>query len=241
MSYLHFVTGLHDDEFGICERIAIKSACVQNPGWTCCVWVGKEPTSRQWGILRDTTNLMVLRVPNHKHWRGGRIGQYAHRSDLVRHPILHDLGGLYMDTDTITLAPFPEEWLGVDTVIGREFCGPTTVGLCNAVMYSKRGSLFQRKWIEAWEKFDGSGWNELSVQLPWKMHQENPGLCTPVDWKLLGPIHCQMSPFVTMGPLTDCVVVHLWRTYWRVLMEYISEEYINTVNTTYCTHARQYL
>lgn len=241
MRYLHFVTGLHDDEFGICERIAIKSACHHNPGWKCFVWVGREQTGEQWSLLRDTTDIQVIRIPNHRFWRGNRIGQYAHRADLVRHPILHDLGGLYMDTDTITLAPFPEEWLAHDTVIGREFCGEKTEGLCNAVMYSKRGSQFQQLWMDAWEKFDGSGWNELSVRLPWQLHNDNPGLCFPVDWVLLGPIHCQLSPFVTMGELSGCSVVHLWRTYWRRVMEYITADYINTVNTTYCLHARRFI
>lgn len=241
MKVIHFVTGLGKDQFGICERIAIRSAKANHPGWKVWVWVGEEPQSPQWRILRDTTDIEVIRVPNHHHWRGADVPQYAHRADLIRHPILHDFGGLYMDTDTVTVGQFPDSWLEHDTVIGREFCGEHTEGLCNAVMYSKQGSLFQKLWLKEWDKFDGTGWNELSVRLPWKMHHENPGLCFPVDWKMLGPIHCELSPFVTMEPIKDCIVVHLWRTYWRRLMEYITEDYLLTVNTTYCYHARQYL
>ena len=183
----------------------------------------------------------MVRIPNHKVWRGVKIPMYAHRSDLVRHAILHDFGGLYLDTDTITLAPFPVEWESLDTVIGREFCGEETIGLCNAVMYSKRGSAFQKLWMGHWERFQGTGWNELSVQLPWKLHLENPGLCTAVDRMLLGPIHCDMHPFVTIDGLPGVIICHLWRTYWRRVMEYITEDWILRANNTYATYARPYL
>lgn len=241
MKIIHFVTGLGDDEFGICERIAIRSAKEFHPEWKVWVWCGKEPDSDQWMTLRDTTDIEVKKAKNHRTWHGNKIPQYAHRADLVRHPVLYEHGGLYMDTDTITVGRFPDSWLTHDTVIGREFCKDHTVGLCNAVMYSKKGSTFQKLWLKEWRKFDGTGWNELSVQLPWKMHQENPGLCFPVDWKMLGPIHCEPSPFITLGPIKDCIVVHLWRTYWRKTMEYITEDYILNCNTTYCYHARQHL
>lgn len=237
----HLITGLHSDPFGIVERVAVRSVAMNNPDWQVIVWCGTVPTGVHWERAIELPNVLVCRVPNHKTWRGNTIPQYAHRSDLVRHALLHDLGGLYLDTDTITLAPFPPEWVQLDTVIGREFCGNETVGLCNAVMYSSRGSQFQKLWLKEWEKFDGKGWNEFSVRLPWKIHLENPGICTVVDRWLLGPMYCELHPCVTIDGLPGVIVCHLWRTYWRRLFESFTEDFILRSNNTYSTYARQYL
>ena len=119
MKNIHFVHGLHDDGFNICERIAIASAWMNNPGWSVFLWTPKEPTGEQWEKLKAKVPVRVMPIGNPTKWNGNNIPKHQHRADLIRHTVLYTMGGVYADTDTITVAPFPESWLDHDTVIGR--------------------------------------------------------------------------------------------------------------------------
>jgi hypothetical protein len=242
MKNIHFVHGLHNDGFNICDRIAIASAWMNNPDWSVFLWCPQEPTGEQWDKLKAKVPVRVMLVDNFKTWNGKVVHNYQHRADLIRHAVLYAMGGVYADTDTITLAPFPREWLEHDAVLGREFCGEGTIGLCNAVMYSRMHGQFQWKWLQEWQKFDGTGWNEFSVQYPWKLHQENPGLCKAVDFEMLGFIHCESGKYWKPNySLDGCVIAHLWRSYHTPRMNSLTEEIINKKENVYCEHASKYL
>jgi hypothetical protein len=243
MKNIHFVHGLHDDGFNICERVAITSAWMNNPDWSVFLWSPEEPTGEQWEKLKAKVPVRVMPIGNPKTWNGSNIPKHQHRADLIRHTVLYAMGGVYADTDTITVAPFPEDWLNHDTVIGREFCyNDPTIGLCNAVMFSQMHSRFQWKWLQKWQEFDGGGWNEISVQYPLKIHQENPGLAKSVDFEMLGFIHCDSNKYWEgIHSLDGCVIAHLWRTYHDEKMRALTEEQILKRENTYCLHASKYL
>jgi hypothetical protein len=181
-------------------------------------------------------------VENFQTWNGKIIHRHQHRADLIRHSVMYAMGGVYCDTDTITLASYPKEWLDHDTVIGREFCGEGTIGLCNAIMYSRMHSQFQWKWLQKWQEFDGTGWNETSVQYPWQLHIENPGLCKVVDFEMLGFIHCESGKYWdNKQSLDGCVIAHLWRSYHTEKMNSLTDEIISKKEDVYCEHASKYL
>ena len=239
---IHFVHGLHNDGFHICDRIAIRSAHVNNPDWNLYLWCPEEPKGDHWKKLKDSTPVRIMPVENFQTWNGKIIPRHQHRADLIRHSVLYAMGGVYCDTDTITLAPYPKEWLDHDTVIGREFCGEGTIGLCNAIMYSRMHSQFQWKWLQKWQEFDGTGWNETSVQYPWQLHIENPGLCKVVDFEMLGFIHCESGKYwENKYSLDGCVIAHLWRSYHTEKMNSLTDEIISKKEDVYCEHASKYL
>lgn len=239
---IHFVHGLHNDGFHICDRIAIRSAHVNNPDWNLYLWCPEEPKGDHWKKLKDSTPVRIMPVENFQTWNGKIIHRHQHRADLIRHSVLYAMGGVYCDTDTITLAPYPKEWLDHDTVIGREFCGEETIGLCNAIMYSRMHSQFQWKWLQKWQEFDGTGWNETSVQYPWQLHIENPGLCKVVDFEMLGFIHCESGKYWdNKQSLDGCVIAHLWRSYHTEKMNSLTDEIISKKEDVYCEHASKYL
>jgi len=239
---IHFVHGLHNDGFHICDRIAIRSAHVNNPDWNLYLWCPEEPKGDHWKKLKDSTPVRIMPVENFQTWNGKIIPRHQHRADLIRHSVLYAMGGVYCDTDTITLAPYPKEWLDHDTVIGREFCGEGTIGLCNAIMYSRMHSQFQWKWLQKWQEFDGTGWNETSVQYPWQLHIENPGLCKVVDFEMLGFIHCESGKYWdNKQSLDGCVIAHLWRSYHTEKMNSLTDEIISKKEDVYCEHASKYL
>ena len=239
---IHFVHGLHNDGFHICDRIAIRSAHVNNPDWNLYLWCPEEPKGDHWKKLKDSTPVRIMPVENFQTWNRKIIHRHQHRADLIRHSVLYAMGGVYCDTDTITLAPYPKEWLDHDTVIGREFCGEGTIGLCNAIMYSRMHSQFQWKWLQKWQEFDGTGWNETSVQYPWQLHIENPGLCKVVDFEMLGFIHCESGKYWdNKQSLDGCVIAHLWRSYHTEKMNSLTDEIISKKEDVYCEHASKYL
>jgi len=242
MKNIHFVHGLHNDGFHICDRIAIRSAHVNNPDWNLYLWCPEEPKGYHWEKLKATTPVRIMPIQNPHQWNGKTIPQHQHRADLIRHTVLYAMGGVYCDTDTITVAPYPEEWLNHDAVIGREFCGEGTIGLCNAIMYSRMHGQFQWKWLQKWQEFDGRGWNEISVQYPWQLHRENPGLCKAVDFEMLGFIHCESGEYWQKNRSLDgCVIAHLWRSYHTEKMNSLTDEIISKKEDVYCEHASKYL
>jgi hypothetical protein len=244
--FLHFIYGLNGDPFGLTDRIAIRSAHVHNPDWKIYFWCPAEPTGEQWNRLRDKTPLTIINVADRGTWNDHAIPHHQHRSDLLRHTLLYAIGGAYLDIDTITLAPFPSDWLKHDFVIGREYESlahrEQTTGLCNAVMFCKMYSRFQWLWLNEWQRFDGGGWNEYSVKAPWRLHLENPGLCHVVDWQILGPMHPDKELYwQSKNLLANCVVAHLWRTFSQPMMDALSEEVIRSEQNAYCIHAKTYL
>ncbi|KAJ5084152.1 nucleotide-diphospho-sugar transferase [Penicillium alfredii] len=91
-----------------------------------------------------------------------------HIADAMRLDILHREGGIYLDMDVISLAPF-DHILSTpkQVVLGHE--GGDRQGLCNAVILSRPGSPFIRRWIDTYLNFTRSEWNYHSVVLSKKL------------------------------------------------------------------------
>ena len=98
---------------------------------------------------------------------------------LVRHTDLGRLlqyGGVYLDIDTFIIRSFAAASLYMyDSVLGMEARGLTFLrgaksddemnpkGLCNAIIVSRPGATFLRRWLESYDKFDETQWTEHSV------------------------------------------------------------------------------
>ena len=242
MKNIHFVHGLHDDGFHICDRLAIASAWMNNPDWSVFLWCSKEPTGEHWEKLKSKVPVRVMLIDNPKVWNGKEIQHYANRTDLIRLSVMYTMGGVYADTDTLTIAPFPKRWFDYEAVIGHEFCGSGTVGLCNAVFFAKPFSRFVWKWLCKAQDFDGTGWNTLAVTWPYEIFKEDPLICHPVNFEMLGFIHCGSGRYWDgIHSLEGCVTAHLWRTYHREKMESLTEEEIMKKENTYSFYAHKYL
>ena len=143
MKNIHFVHGLHNDGFNICDRIAIASAWMNNPDWSVFLWCPNEPTGEQWEKLKAKVPVRVMFVDDFKTWNGKVVPNYQHRADLIRHAVLYAMGGVYADTDTITLAPFPKLWLEHDAVLVGQYliikfpCNLATVEVTSSILYFK--------------------------------------------------------------------------------------------------------
>lgn len=230
--FIHFVWGLNDEEFGLAEAIAVISAAKQNPSWQVFVWSPQRPTGPNWTLAWASGNQSIRWMPlpdlgDFTQAWGVKIPHYAHRADLFRHAITYAMGGAYLDMDTLTLKPFETIGLDAPFIIGREFhADGTTEGLCNAIFFCAPFSRFAFDWLKAWQEFDGTGWNEFSVKLPWQMaitHGSTRGRILPspqgsgqikiVDRAILGPLWWDREAYWKRNDdLPDVTVAHLWRT-----------------------------
>lgn len=243
MKNLHFVHGFKDSTLGLCDRLAIASAWDHNPDYTVHLWAPKEPEGPHWDALVKRVPVKLMPIDDPVEWNGSMVPNYQHRADLIRHTVLYTMGGVYCDTDTLTLTKFPAAWEKHDTVIGIETCDGKQVGLCNAVMASRMHSKFQWHWLQKWQEFNGTGWNEISVLYPLQLAKQIPGLAHTVQFEMLGFMYQELERYWCNPPepMKGCVIAHLWRTYVVERMQKLTEADILKRDTTYAYHAADHL
>jgi hypothetical protein len=166
---LHFVYGLKQvEEFPFYALISVLSAQAYHPGARTFFFLHHEPVGPYWEILKERVE--IIKVPNFEWCGVAQYRHYAHKSDIVRMLVLHEIGGLYLDCDTITLRSMDDLW-GHDYVMGVQQTIATAMGgFCNAIMISKRHSAFGAYWIDQYKSFNSKGrdlhWDFHSVKLP---------------------------------------------------------------------------
>jgi hypothetical protein len=168
-SFLHFVYGFKDsEELPYYAYLAIKSAQFHNPGWKVVFVCVHEPTGRWWDEIKDS--LILIKMLTFDYFLGSRFYHYAHKADVVRLLMLRELGGVYLDMDTITVRPFTELLEHEFGMAVQGSADNSVPGLCNAVMWCKRNSFFCSQWIEQYSHFRSRGrddlWDFHSVKLP---------------------------------------------------------------------------
>lgn len=99
-----------------------------------------------------------------------------HQTDVLRLEILHEEGGIYLDTDVYALQSFaPLLQSPKDLLMGHE--GGNRSGIGNAVIVSQPESVFISKWLAEYSRsFDDRPqiWNHHSVKVPAKLAMEFP-------------------------------------------------------------------
>jgi hypothetical protein len=122
------------DRFSLLFRIAVSLVSCHHPDARVVVYVvGPSPTSVHFqALLEDGTAEVVALDPAEVLGRlplalsgaadvYSRLPRASHaaRSNILRYALLHDHGGVYLDTDVLTVARFPD-LDGVDAAIGLE-------------------------------------------------------------------------------------------------------------------------
>lgn len=104
----------------------------------------------------------------------------SHMADALRLDILREEGGIYLDTDVISLRSFDNLMhCDKDVVLGHE--GGDRHGLCNAIILGRKDSPFLTRWIESYNNFSTGEWNYHSVILPKKLALEYPEEICPLS------------------------------------------------------------
>lgn len=249
--YIHFVYGIKQQEdFPLYGYIAVKSAQHHNPGWKVVFSYLHEPTGEWWQKLKEDADIEFVQFDGFSHYGIAHLHHYAHKADVVRLLALYNLGGVYLDVDTLTVrsfAPLAEHEFGMAV---QPASGHSHAGLCNAVMWGKAKARFAQLWLCYYDSFRSKGrdddWDFHSVRLPWILAS------THADWvKILGyrtffPVLWEDMPRVLLteggrkwaDDMADTIGFHLWNGSTEKMLRAITPEWIQKSQSLYAGYAR---
>lgn len=204
---IHFIFGMAPDfggmPFSLADYLAIKSAVGINKPETVYFHYEYEPSGPWWEKAKPLVTLNKIKAPD--SFMGRPLYHVAHKADVVRLQMLQQIGGIYIDLDTICVRPMtdllnhqfvigqelkpeyiPKNWRQrIKYAIRKKFQAPDKMaikGLCNAVLLSEKNSDFVNLWLESYASFRSKGrdkyWNEHSVQVPLKLAAAHPDKVT---------------------------------------------------------------
>lgn len=268
---LHFVFGMSPDfggkPFSLVHYLSVKSAIELNQPDAAYFHYQYEPTGVWWDKAKPLLTLVKTAAPEEIF--GNKLYHVAHKADVVRLQVLKEMGGIYLDLDTISVKPLTH-LLHHQFVIGQELKAPVTpknwrqqlkvkliwkkvkkgtIGLCNAVLLSEKNSYFINLWLHHYKTFRSKGrdkyWNEHSVLVPEKLAAVYPDFIT------------RLSPYAFHYPLYDktglkllfeevcefpeAYLHHLWESFSWGYLSALNAEKIQSEDTTYNLIARKYL
>jgi hypothetical protein len=238
----HFIFGMcaGGKPFSLVHYVAVASCHAVNHPRTINLYYRFEPSGYWWEKAKPLLNPVPVTPPASIF--GNPLVRAEHIADVLRLQILIERGGVYLDLDVISIRPFAA-LMGFDSVLGEE-CG---VGLCNAVILASPGSVFLRRWLNAYRSFDGREWNMHSVRVPYLLWCQRPDQVHVVDhmsffWPMYWPDHLEAF-FRKPGSdfCAESFCVHLWQSFtWRYL-EDLTESHIIATQTEFCSLLRPYL
>jgi hypothetical protein len=269
---LHFIFGMAPDfggkPFSLVHYLSVKSAVELNKPDAAYFHYQYEPTGEWWEKAKPLLTLVQITAP--EEILGNKLYHVAHKADVVRLKALKEMGGIYLDLDTISVKPLtsllhhsfaigqerkpdfvPKNWRQrIKYKLGLLKTDTGTSGLCNAVLLSAKNSEFINLWLNEYKTFRSTGrdkyWNEHSVLVPLALAAKYPEHIT------------QLSPYAFHYPLYDAAGLkmmfeevhafpeaylhHLWESFaWNTYMTKLTPELIRTTDTTYNLIARKYL
>ena len=151
---------------------AIASAQRHNPTYNTILYCFHEPTGAFWDRIKNTVRLVLLQ--DFEFFGIARIRHGAHKADVVRLMALSEVGGVYLDLDTITLQPF-STLPDAQVVLGFQArANRSRGGICNGVIKADRNARFIRAWLRQYAWFRSRGgrhnWARHSVKLPFRLY-----------------------------------------------------------------------
>ena len=183
---IHFIFGLkiQTESFSFVHYLSIYSAFIMNEYAT--IYLHHHfPIHGYWWerLLQDVPNIILNAIGVPTHIGAKKIIKLAHKADKARMDILWEMGGIYMDIDTIShksMKPFLKNETTLCKqynlrVISKDYSTRFVGGICNAIMITKQKSKFFKKWLSAYERaFDPTKWEEASIWLPLRLSKEYP-------------------------------------------------------------------
>jgi len=115
---------------------------------------------------------------------GNPIENYSHKTDVLRLELLREFGGIYMDTDVLSLRPFDDlRAHGTQFMMGLEEAAtdnPTPHGLGSAVILGAPNSNFGNLWYAQYKDYspEKAGWATYAVKMPLTLSNQHPEAIT---------------------------------------------------------------
>jgi hypothetical protein len=245
--------------FGLLHYLAIESARQCNNPDTIYFHYQYEPEGEFWDMAKPHLKLNKIIAPTEIY--GNKLYHVAHQSDIVRLEMLRDIGGIYMDLDTISKKPL-HEFRTEKFVIGQEFTpqvhfsvlkkimkcftrrslypilNPKISGLCNAIMMSEKNSDFINLWLESYKTFRSKGrdefWAEHSIIMPLELSKRYPEtLCVLGPYHFHYPIYDEKSMDMLFNKTIDFKEAYVHHLWESYTWDiYFKDLTINTIKST---------
>lgn len=247
---IHFIFGLSPDfggkPFNVMHKIAVLSAIEKIRPEEVFFHYHYKPNSPSFLEIENLVTLKKIDLPS--EFMGRKLTHFAHKADITRMGILKELGGIYLDLDTITVKPF-EDMLDSSFSIGLQIVGKVD-GLCNAVMISAPNDPFLSSWLDHYARFSDKTWDQFSVQLPYVMWRSGHWSVNvqPHDrfhWPSWDEVGLRLM-FEENHVFQNAVCHHLWESYSYAKYFKSSDpeavlNWIRVGKSTYCRLARPYV
>jgi hypothetical protein len=192
--------------------------------------------------------LTPIRLVSRDVYNRTEIKSFSHRSDIIRLQKLSDMGGVYLDMDTITVRSL-DPLLEYSCTIGLQGRSPVE-GFCNAVIAAAPGDPFVRDWLRHCDDFSADQWNRFSVKLPYLMwrsgcHSINVEPFDRFCWPLWNESGLELM-FKERHHFPNALCHHLWE--FASFPKYFTQEpfadaieRVKRMNSTYSRLAAEFL
>lgn len=238
--------------FGLMQYLSVCSALSSQPEAKIFVFYIYEPSGEYWSKIPSEVEL--IQIIDFDFFGIAHLKHFAHKADIVRLLLLKNIGGLYLDIDTISMRKL-DELFDSKPVMGIQLIPENGEirGLCNAVMSSPKNNAFIKIWLKNYRTFKSSGqgisWDEHSVRLPWKISQQHPQLIKilapselfQILWFDLESTIMSNSHNSKWNPSSSAPVIHLWESLCEKELSVITENYVKDSSSFYAKRAREVL
>ena len=205
---VHFVW-FREHPFKLVDYLCILSALrYQKPDYVL-IHGDSEPSGTYWEWLKAEAGdkLKLIKKSPPEFIFDIEIEDVEHQSDVARLQILLQIGGIYLDTDTMVLKSLDDLRHNDDIVLGLyEY---NRIG--NAAILANKNSFLLKKWFLEYQNFEPKNkklWLRSSMDAPLKLATVFPEEVRLIDPYMMRPNHNEMKAF--FKGLID------WSQHWTV-------------------------
>ena len=243
-SEYHLIGGLtcrrDEKPFSFLHYLAVIACRLINRPKRMNFYYRYEPAGIWWERAKPL--LVPIQVNPPSHIFGKSLRHPAHIADVLRLEILLNSGGVYLDTDILSVRPFGDLET-FDAVLGEEF----GVGLCNAVIMAKQDSRFLRRWLNEYKAFDDARWQHFSVIVPKRLAAQHPDEVHIVGHrKFFWPMYWRshflpflLQPNSTFSAASYCV--HMWQSCTWPLIAQLTPAHIIHIDSEFSRLTRPFI
>ena len=143
-----------------------------------------EPTGWYWHLFKSAAGetLKIVKKTPPKSIFGRAVGGVEHQSDVARLHVLLQVGGIYLDSDSVVMRSM-DGLRGRDIVLGEE----SLISLANGIILASKDSWFLRRWFQEYQNFNDGDWGISSVQTPRALWQLFPDRIHVVEMLMARP------------------------------------------------------
>jgi hypothetical protein len=246
---IHFVHLYPARDLPLYALIAIRSAMYHHPDWRVVLHCYEPPSGPLAATILD--QLILSYIAPFDFFGLAQIVHPAHKADIVRLVALNELGGLYLDLDTVCVKSF-DKLRNASFVMGIQASWMSDAPkLCNATMLAASNSEFGKSWQRAYQYFRSRGrdilWDLHSVCIPARLAINRPKTISVCDhdafffpmWDDVARMLFDEESEQFRQHFGNAYSFHLWSQFNASLLRRVTPTWLSTSDSVYARLARE--